>query len=151
MRPWFDSRVWKIHWKRDRLPTPVFLGFPGGSAGRVCLQPGRPVFSPWVGKIPWRRERLPTQYSGLENSMDCPWGCKESDTTEQLSCARRSGWGRIGWGWWASSVLCCFHKVDFMSRTLAFCFLTYCSLSFSCSINLIVYGFSQTFVPNSAR
>ena len=26
------------------------------------------------------------QYSGLENSMDCsPWGCKESDMTEQLS------------------------------------------------------------------
>ena len=25
-------------WKRDRLPTPVFLGFPGGSAGKesVC-------------------------------------------------------------------------------------------------------------------
>ena len=21
-------------WRRDRLPTPVFLGFPGGSAGR---------------------------------------------------------------------------------------------------------------------
>ena len=23
-------RVWKIHWRRDRLPTLVFLGFPGG-------------------------------------------------------------------------------------------------------------------------
>ena len=22
---------WKIPWRRDRLPTPVFLGFPGGS------------------------------------------------------------------------------------------------------------------------
>ena len=29
----FDSWVRKIHWRRDRLPTPVFLGFPGGSAG----------------------------------------------------------------------------------------------------------------------
>ena len=26
--------VWKILWRRDRLPTPVFLGFPGGSAGK---------------------------------------------------------------------------------------------------------------------
>ena len=28
----------KIHWKRDRLPTPAFLGFPGGSTGKesVC-------------------------------------------------------------------------------------------------------------------
>ena len=24
----------KIRWRRDRLPTPVFLGFPGGSAGK---------------------------------------------------------------------------------------------------------------------
>ena len=27
----------------------------------------------------------PLQYSGLENSMDCPWDRKESDTTERLS------------------------------------------------------------------
>ena len=33
-RPWFDSWVRKIHWRRDRLPIPVFLGFPGGSAGK---------------------------------------------------------------------------------------------------------------------
>ena len=33
-RPRFDSWVWKIHWRRDRLPTPVFLGFPGGPAGK---------------------------------------------------------------------------------------------------------------------
>ena len=28
------SRVRKIPWRRDRLPTPVFLGFPGGSDGK---------------------------------------------------------------------------------------------------------------------
>ena len=33
-RPWFDFWVGKIHWKRDRLATPVFLGFPYGSAGK---------------------------------------------------------------------------------------------------------------------
>ena len=27
-RPRFDSWVRKIHWRRHRLPTPVFLGFP---------------------------------------------------------------------------------------------------------------------------
>ena len=26
----FDSWVGKIPWRRDRLPMPVFLGFPGG-------------------------------------------------------------------------------------------------------------------------
>ena len=30
----FDSWVGKISWRRDRLPTPVFLGFPGGSDGK---------------------------------------------------------------------------------------------------------------------
>ena len=29
-----DSWVRKIPWRWDRLPTPVFLGFPGGSAGK---------------------------------------------------------------------------------------------------------------------
>ena len=28
-----QSWVGKIRWRRDRLPTPVFLGFPDGSAG----------------------------------------------------------------------------------------------------------------------
>ena len=28
-----DFWVGKIHWRRDRLPIPVFLGFPGGSTG----------------------------------------------------------------------------------------------------------------------
>ena len=34
----FYSWVGKIRWRRDRLPTPIFLGFPGGSAGKesVC-------------------------------------------------------------------------------------------------------------------
>ena len=37
-RPQCDSWLRKSHWRRDRLPTPVFLGLPGGSAGKesVC-------------------------------------------------------------------------------------------------------------------
>ena len=31
---WVQSLVGKIPWRRDRLPTPVFLGFPCGSAGK---------------------------------------------------------------------------------------------------------------------
>ena len=38
------------------LPTPIFLGFPGASAGKEST--GN-VVNPWVGKIPWRRG-LPT-------------------------------------------------------------------------------------------
>ena len=33
-RPWFNSWVRKIHWGRNRLPTPIFLGFPCSSAGK---------------------------------------------------------------------------------------------------------------------
>ena len=29
-----DSWVRNIHWRRDRLPTPIFLGFPGGLDGK---------------------------------------------------------------------------------------------------------------------
>ena len=57
----FNSCVRKIHWRRDRLPTPVFLGFPGGLAfkGSAC-NVGDLGLTSWLGKIPWRRERLPT-------------------------------------------------------------------------------------------
>ena len=41
--------------EKDCLPNPVFLDFPGGSAGRVGLQSRRPGFNHWVGMIPWRR------------------------------------------------------------------------------------------------
>ena len=33
-RPQFDSWVGKFPWRRDRLSTPVFLGFPCGSGGK---------------------------------------------------------------------------------------------------------------------
>ena len=48
--------------------------------------PGRPGFGPWVRKIPWRRERLPTPvfWPGKFHGLHCPWGRKESDTTERL-------------------------------------------------------------------
>ena len=33
-RPRFNFWVGRIHWRRDRLPTPVFLGFSCGSIGK---------------------------------------------------------------------------------------------------------------------
>ena len=48
-------------WRRDRLPTPVFLGFPCSSAGKESTcNVGILGSTPGVGKFPWRRERLPT-------------------------------------------------------------------------------------------
>ena len=40
---------------------------------------------PGLGKSPREGNAYPLQYSGLENSMDCPWSCNESDMTEGLS------------------------------------------------------------------
>ena len=47
----------------------------------------RTTFDPWVGKITWRRERPPTPvfWPGEFHGLYSPQGCKESDTTEQLS------------------------------------------------------------------
>ena len=56
------------------------------------MQCKRPRFNPWLGKIPWRREWLPTpvflpgefhEWRSLVGYN--PWGCRESDITEQLS------------------------------------------------------------------
>ena len=33
----WETWVGKIPWRRDRLPTPVFLGFPGVSAGKESI------------------------------------------------------------------------------------------------------------------
>ena len=56
----------------DRLPTPVFFGSLGGSAGKesIHLQYRGPGFDPWVGKFLGEGKGYPLQYSGLENSMD---------------------------------------------------------------------------------
>ena len=57
---------------RDRLPTPVFLGFPGGSAGKesACKE-GDLGSIPGLERSPGEGKGYPLQYSSLENSMDC--------------------------------------------------------------------------------
>ena len=70
-RPRSDSWVRKIPWKSERLPTPVFLRFPGDSddeesacnAGGLDLNPG-------LGRSPGEENGYPLQYSCLENSME---------------------------------------------------------------------------------
>ena len=68
----FDSQVRKICWRRGRLPTPVFLDFPCGSAGKKSTcHVGYLGFIPGMGRSPGAVDSYPLQYSGLENSMDC--------------------------------------------------------------------------------
>ena len=61
-------------------------GFPDGSVSKEsACNAGDSSSIPGSGRIPGEGNSYPLQYSGLENSMDYPWGCKESDTTEQLT------------------------------------------------------------------
>ena len=70
-RPQFDSWVGKICWRRDRLPSLAFLGFPCGSAGKESACNVRDLgLAPGLGRSPEEGKGYPTQYSGLENSMD---------------------------------------------------------------------------------
>ena len=83
-RPWFDSWVRKIHWRRDRLTTPIFLGFSHGSAGKEsACNVGDLDLIPRLERSPGEVKGYPLQYSGLENPMDyVVQGHKESDTIE---------------------------------------------------------------------
>ena len=55
-------------WRRDRLPTPVFMGFPGGSGGKESAHNVGDLGSiPWLGRSPGRGQGNLSQYSCLEN------------------------------------------------------------------------------------
>ena len=61
-----------ILWRRD-LPTAVFLGFPGGSAGKESAYNvgdlGNLGLIPGLGRSSGEGNGYPFQYSGLENFM----------------------------------------------------------------------------------
>ena len=66
-----DSGVGKIYWKRDRLPTPVFLGFPGSSAGKEsACNAGDLGSNPGLARYPGEGKGYPLQHSAMENPMD---------------------------------------------------------------------------------
>ena len=84
-RPQFYSWVEKIRWRRDRLPTPVYLGFSCGSPGKEsACNVGDLGSIPGLGRSPGEGKGYPLQYSVLENSMDSiVYGVAKSQT--QLS------------------------------------------------------------------
>ena len=73
--------IGKIRWSRDRLPTPVFLGFPGGSAGKESFCN--------VGDLGWedppQKGKATHTGVGLENSMSIVCVVTELDMTQRLS------------------------------------------------------------------
>ena len=68
-----------------------------------CRRHRRLKFDSWEGKIPWSRKWQPTpvflpgKSYGQRSLVDCSaWGCKESDTTEQLSMLTYTWTGERG-------------------------------------------------------
>ena len=76
-----------LHWRRDKLPTLVFLGFPYGSSGKEsACNVGDLGLITMLGRSPGEGNGYPLQYSGLENSMDCTvHRTAESGKTKKLS------------------------------------------------------------------
>ena len=79
------------------LALSLNLGFPGGLDGKESAYNAGDLGSiPGLGRSPGGGHGNPLQYSCLENSRGqrslagySPWGCKESDMTEQLSTAQQ--------------------------------------------------------------
>ena len=94
---WSQLFVSYIHCKHPSLfcdcTITMFWGFPGGTSGKESSCQCRQCrLDPWVGNTPWRRKWqhapvfLPGKFHGQRSLAGyCPWGCRESDTTEQLS------------------------------------------------------------------
>ena len=61
----------KICWRKERLPTPVLLGFLCGPAGKEsAYNVGDLGLIPGLGRSSGEGNGYPLQYSGPENSMD---------------------------------------------------------------------------------
>ena len=79
-RHWADSWLGKFPWRRDRLPTPVFLGFPDGSVSKESACSAGDLGSiPGLGRTPGEGNGNPLQYSCLENSIDRGAWLEKSD------------------------------------------------------------------------
>ena len=69
--PRFNTWVGKVPWRRDRLPSPVFFGFPGGSESKEsACNVGDLGLNSGLGRSPGKGNGNPFQYSCLENPMD---------------------------------------------------------------------------------
>ena len=72
-------------WRRDRLPTTVFLGFPGGLASKESTcNAGDLGLIPGLGRSLGEGNCLSTSvfWPGEFHGLYSPWGHKESDMTE---------------------------------------------------------------------
>ena len=83
----FNYWVRKVAWRRNRLPTPVFMGFPGKESTYNAVDLG---LIPRLGRSPGGEHGNPLQYSCLKSPHGqrslvgySSWGHKKSATTER--------------------------------------------------------------------
>ena len=80
---------WKIHWRRDRLLNPIFLGFPCGSAGKesTCNM-GDLGLIPRLGRSPGEGKGYPLQYS---------WASLAAQLVKNPPAVRETWVQSLGW------------------------------------------------------
>ena len=77
----FDSWIGKIRCRKDRLSTPVFLGFPCVSAGKESASNAGDLGSiPGLARSPGERKGYTLQYSGLRSPWATVHGVAKSRT-----------------------------------------------------------------------
>ena len=70
--------IHKVTMTFQEFPGDLFSlwGFPDSSVGKESTSSAGDLGSiPRLGRLPEEGKGYPLQYSGLENSMDSPWGC----------------------------------------------------------------------------
>ena len=79
----------EIHWRSDRLPNPVFWGFPCGLAGKEsACNAGDLGLIPGLGRSPGEGKGYPLHsvfWPGEFHGLYSPWDHKELNTTERFS------------------------------------------------------------------
>ena len=84
-----DSWVRKIFQRRDRLPTPIFLGFPCGSAGKKSTcSAGDPSLISGSGRSPGKGIGYTLQYS---------WASLEAQLVKNPPAMRETQVRFLGW------------------------------------------------------
>ena len=84
-----DPWVRKICWRRDRLPTAVFLGFPCGSADKeTACNAGDLGSIPGLGRSPGEGIGYPLQYS---------WASLVVQLVENLPAMQETWVRSLGW------------------------------------------------------
>ena len=79
----------RFPWRRDRLLTPVFLGFPGGSASKEsACNAGDPGLIPGLGRLAGERIGYPLQYS---------WASLVAQPVKNLPAVRETWVQSLGW------------------------------------------------------